>query len=209
MRVVAVAVLVVALCAASGAWADLLQNSGFETDDGTGWAQNWGHWNFSSRQNWGDAVRSGSYGAYFEGWQTGGASFWQQVNQSVGVGEVVNFSIYANTGSGWDGTAAELKLEFYDAGGNSLGSQSQNILSTLTANRGVWTQVGITYTNTLSGVASVRPDIYANWNAQGGGGMSVGWDDASLQVIPEPTVMGLVGLGGLFAVYARRKARRS
>ena len=204
-------VFVLVLVLAGGAYANLLQNSGFETDDTTGWATNWYHWNYSSRENYGDAVRSGSYGAYFQGWQTGGGSFWQDVSTNLTQSDVVTFKIWANCGTGWDGTAAEIKLAFYDGGGSMLYSVTNDVLSALTANRGNWSEITVTQTNNMAGVATVRPDVYGNWNPQGGSDHSIGWDDADLTVsgvVPEPTVTALFAFGGLMGYALRRKFRK-
>jgi hypothetical protein len=200
-------VFVLAMVLGAGAYANLLQNPGFETDDGSGWALNWSHWNYSSRENYGDAVRSDSYGAYFQGWQTGGGSFWQDASTNLTTSDVVTFSIWANCGTGWDGTTAEVKLQFFN-GGDLLYSVTNDVLSQLTGNRGSWNQLTLTYTNNMAGVTSVRPDVYGNWNALNGSDHSVGWDDANLTVsgvVPEPTVAGLVAFGGLVACAFRRK----
>ncbi len=203
-------VFVVAMVIGTGAFANLLQNPGFETDDTTGWATNWYRWNYSSRENYGDAVRSGSYGAYFQGWQEGGGSFWQGASTNLTSSDVVTFSIWANCGTGWNGSTAEIKLQFYDGVGGLLYSVTNDVLSQLTANRGNWSQLTVTYTNSALGVATVTPDVYGSWTAEGGSDRSVGWDDADLTVtgvIPEPTVAGLVALGGLIGCAFRRKFR--
>jgi hypothetical protein len=204
-------VFVLAMVLGAGAYANLLQNPGFETDDGSGWATGWSHWNYSSRENYGDAVRSGSYGAYFQGWQTGGGSFWQDASTNLTSSDVVTFSIWANCGTGWDGTTAEIKLQFFDGGGGLLYSVTNDVMSQLTADRGNWNQLTVTYTNSTAGVTTVRPDIYGDWTAQGGSDHSVGFDDADLTVtgvIPEPTVAALFAIGGLMGCAFRKKFRK-
>lgn len=204
MRVLTVVCSVVAL--AVGAHANLLLNPGFENGSGEE-ATGWWRYELAGRQSWG--ARSGSYHHTWYGWVNdwyGG--FGQDVTQNVSIGDVVQFSIWGNSETGFVSSIQEaiIKLEFW-SGGTLSYAVTNNVYSDLVNNRNTWIKLGITHTNTASAITMIKP-VIGFGHALGYGTSAVKWDDANLDVIPEPTVVGLLGIRTALATLCRRRVRK-
>lgn len=205
MKKLLVAIVMVSL--AGLASANLLLNPGFESGSGND-ATSWWRYENAGRESW--ANRSGSYGMAWWSWSDWYGGFGQDVSVSLGVGQVVQFTIWGNAETGFVGKAgseeAWLKLEFWSGSTKSYEVQ-QSIYSALVGSYNTWNQYTLTVTNTQSGITMVKP-VVGFGNVVGYNSGAVKWDDASLQVIPEPAAVGLVGLGGLVIAFLRRRQRK-
>jgi hypothetical protein len=192
-------------CAFSAS-ANLLLNPGFENGSGND-ATSWWRYQNAGRENW--ANRSGLYGMAWWSWSDWYGGFGQDVSVSLGVGQVVQFTIWGNAETGFVGKVGQeeawVKLEFWNGGTMSY-AITNSIYNQLVGNYNNWTLYSLTHTNTASGITMVKP-IVGFGNVVGYNNGAVKWDDASLDVIPEPAAVGLVGVGVIMVASLRRRLR--
>lgn len=186
--------------------ANLLLNPGFESGSGND-ATSWWRYENAGREPW--AARNGSYGMAWWSWADWYGGFGQDVSVSLGVGDIVQFSIWGNAETGFVAKAGQqeawLKLEFWSGAVKSY-EVTQSVYNGLVGSYNTWNLYSLTVTNNQSGITMVKP-IVGFGNVVGYNSAAVKWDDASLVVIPEPAAVGLVGLGGL-VIAALRRCRR-
>jgi hypothetical protein len=217
MRKLAPLMIVVVLALACVASANLLLNPGFEISDGGTGLQgrtptNWWGYQHGSSEGW--ANHGGTNGIAFWSWDNGEyAGFGQDVSSNLVFGDVINFSIWGKTETGFVSSVSELWLQLELWSGASMVQKVTNsVYSILTGvgNDGNWVNVSIGLTNTLTGVTMIKPIVggggFTNLNVQG---QSVQWDDADMTIaIPEPTMAALLGFSGLIFLAARRMVRK-
>jgi hypothetical protein len=92
-----------------------------------------------------------------------------------------------------------MKIEYYDDSGNGLGQDIEAFAAT-----GSWAQItGSLFTAPL-GTTNVTMVVGNETNNGGLVGSAIAFDNVTLDIIPEPMSIALLGLGGLFL--RRRKA---
>ena len=202
MKKLSVATLVVGLVSIANA--NLLLNPGFEDGSGND-ATSWWRYQNAGREPW--ANRSGSYGMAWWSWADWYGGFGQDVSVSLGAGQVVQFTIWGNAETGFVAKAGQeeawIKLEFW-SGSTKAYEVTQSVYQALVANYNTWNQYSLTVTNNVSGITLVKP-IVGFGNVVGYNSGAVKWDDATLDVIPEPAAMGLVVLGGAMVIALSRR----
>ena len=195
------------------AWADLI-NGGFETGVGsTGQYINIVGWSGGNGGTWGDIdlrdwrFHSGTQEGALHNWGAGqtDAGWWQQLTNSA-AGTVWQASTWLwndNGGSGgvYTNVTTELKIEFYSG---TFGAPLATATKITTLPGESWQQVSVVGT---SPVNTAWARFVLDSVGQGTGG-ALQLDDASLVVIPEPTVTALFGFAGLLFLAARRKLRK-
>lgn len=205
--------LVVAMMALAGvASANLLVNPGFEVGPGGGGTpDDWWKYNETGQESW--AAQTGTNGMAFWSWSNdtwGG--FGQDVVQAFGSSDVLSFSIWGLAEVNFESSIDEtwILLEFWQDGNTTWTRQDRlDVYGILTGNAGVWNQVTLITTVNLANVTMIKPIIggggFTNNNV---GNQAVFWDNANFYVIPEPTAVVLLGLGGLLACMLRRNVRK-
>lgn len=219
MRRVMIAVLAFAFAGVAGA--NLLTNPGFEISDGglgglnrtpSGW---WAYENISSEGWAAQPSTGGTNGVAFYAWINGSyGGIGQDVTVTPANGGVYTFSINAMAEANYSSSASEtwMYIELWnDFGDASYAYRYTNdIYSALTANAGNWATYTFAITNLDANITGAKPMFGAgNWTDTGGSQAAM-WDNASFtqsQVIPEPTVAALLGIGGLLVCAVRRKIR--
>jgi hypothetical protein len=194
--------------------ANLLLNSDFSTDDGSGWAQDWERGNdyHMQRVNWGTPPpHSADWYTVFEGWEADGWGWFAQSAQTnMTQDEVVQFSVWSYAENDFASSTDEgyITIEFYDGSAAKLGEESFDIYSAMTGTRNAYVQHTVHATNTFANVASVKA-VVGSGGWVGGGSASLAFDDADLtiQPIPEPSSLVLMLLASLL-VGVLRKVRR-
>lgn len=163
---------------------------------------------------WGDAdvrtwrARSGTNEATMHSWggSGGDAGWWQETTNAWGAGSIWIASVWlCNDNGGWGGgiytnLSTELKLEFYSG---TYGPPLAVYTNLVTLPGETWTYFAVTGT-APSGSAWARWVLAANDQSANG---SLQFDDVSLEVIPEPLAVALLGIGlaGVYTVRIRRK----
>jgi len=191
------------------AQANLLINGDFNTPAGTGMPDGWNNWSWPDWNNaWVD--RNGPAGSAFDGTPYMQAGNGNGGNYSVGFYQTVaaagglTYALSVECGAqAWWRPEAEMRLIFEDAGGATL---AQQVLVTVDPNSWTAYDQGQPWAAfTVSGLApdntaQIKAEFVMNGGAVGAwGGGTVWFDNASLQVVPEPGTFGLLllGLGGL------------
>jgi hypothetical protein len=207
MMVLCVSLLV--LCGTANA--NLLLNSGFETNGGYGGAtaDNWTETlagDATGVEGW--ANHDGNWGMAVYWWSNGGnGGFYQNVAVTAGQqyefscwtlrdgnGQWVNGEWVPNTMAG----TYTMKIDWLDGSGAILGTVSDDITNTMGVGAGGWL---------LKAVAGIAPvgTVSANVGFDAVGVNNAGkFDDASFDVIPEPITVTLLGLGSLFLARRRK-----
>ncbi len=170
-RTAAIVTLTLAAFAAAQA-ANLLLNSSFEDDVGSGnWATSWGGF---TRENWPNNVPNGSYAGYIRG-------TWSQAGDKGGIiqsvtakgGASYSLSGYFYFDNNWKATEQLMKLEFFGDGDKLLAAFTNN-LSDLTDK--TWKQETITATAPAN---ATRAQVVVEVNGAGAEGI-LGFDKLEL-----------------------------
>lgn len=210
MRRVMMVCLLLAFAGVAGA--NLLTNPSFETQQGAdSWlAEGWWRDNTGSfadmvdRNNW--HPNTGTWDMLIKGWQVGQSGrFGQYLSADVALNDVVTFSIWGDAEADFAANNLYLGIEFYHASGVS--TQMMSIYSDFTSQLGSYHQYTFVSTAQVSGVYALSAFVFADTMTAASGSRSVYFDDGDLTVIPEPTVAGLLGIGGLLVCAVRRKIR--
>ncbi|GEM_PF-2804593 len=207
--------LMVVLCVSAvlcgTAQANLLLNSGFETNGGYGGA---------TAANWTETLEGAATGV--EGWANyagnwGMAVYWWSNGgtggfyQNVAVTEGLQYEFSCQTLRDGNGQWIEgewvpntmqgtytMKIDWLDAGNNLLGTTAIDITNTMGVGAGGWVLKAV------SGTAPVGA-VSANVGFDAVGVNNAGkFDEASFDVIPEPITVTLLGLGSLFLARRRK-----
>ncbi|MDD2236460.1 MAG: PEP-CTERM sorting domain-containing protein [Kiritimatiellae bacterium] len=215
------AILMALLAGVLSAQANLLTNPGFEGAWNTGTGDQWsdrtpaGWWTYQAGngnlETW--AAETGTNGAAFYGWNTGG---WAGIGQDVGVdtvdGNVFSFSMNVLAEPNFSSTNSELwlKMEFWSGGSEVYNTGEYSIYDAAKAAGETWNTYTLTYTNTDLSIDMVKPIIGSGGWENTGGNQSLKLDNAVFlqSAVPEPVSASLLGLG-ILAIYAlRRKMRK-
>ncbi len=193
--------------------ASILTNGDFQTGDATGW----GNWNstITDQDNSGNPLTgngkttAGDYGdftakAWGDGQQWGNGGFGQTVAATAGTLYTVSAEAMHITGDELtNGGIGVLKLTFRDAANNPLNGPYGEEIAMITAGstKDIW--------HSLSGsreapvdTTQVEVTLMMQWTTTGPDGGAAFFDNVEL--VPEPTTIALLGLGGLF-LRRRRK----
>ena len=195
------------LVAACGIASADLVNGGFETadtgpTDASGWTQlGFGGPNAAAVRS--DAMPfSGDWSIYLEVDGEDGIgtrAFASQSGIAVSAGAETVFSLYAKTDGIGPGVVGGLSIEFFDAGGASLGVTSEGYAGGLTS---IYQLVSVSATAPTGAVtATVAFDIAGGAFAASDGNVYA--DDASF-VVPSSGSVALLGLSGLVGLRRRR-----
>lgn len=196
--------MIVVLCVAGTAQANLLKNPGFESGVEMTWSSenettNW--------YGWGDVEAVGA------GWKTPhGGNQTLVLKNWLGNGDGVeqkptvdgntayDLSFYSLWDGGYDG-ALNVQVRWLDAGGSQIGSNS---VSWTAGIQDKWNLTSARFTSTLN---SARAEI--NFNNTGGTAGALYLDDVDFTgvVVPEPTTAALFGLIGLGLLATRRRTQ--
>lgn len=163
---------VIVLGAAVAAQANVLVNSGFESDiSPTDWSTVWGG---ASREEW-NTPPEGKYAFYIKGkWggQDNGGVI-QSVPAAEGNRYALRAMIYCD--NGWKAVVQVLKLEFFDSDGNLLDTFSQD-LAGLVEKR--WTETTVTG---AAPAGTARAQVVLEVSGVGNDGL-IGIDNVNLDV---------------------------
>lgn len=205
---VAIAMLVAVIASAQVCVANPLADPGFEmplVDDGSGV----GKWNpFSngspniSEQGM-TMPRNGAGHANLDLVDANGfAGFFQDVLNVV-PGSPIDWSVWAKDNSGTDGQGIEMRIEYRDSINDVEVSRTGNLVPGSLGS----TYEQITLSDTVPATADVARVVFAIQSFGTAPPQSVFVDDASVTVqqIPEPTTLALMGIAGLACVTARRR----
>jgi autotransporter-associated beta strand protein len=160
---------------------NLLQNPGFEEQDGANEndALHWWRYENAGRNDW--ASRNGSQGMGWWSYDDWYGGFGQDVYVDLVNGDVVAFSIWGKAETGFVGKVgmeeAWIKVEFW-AGGSRVYTVTNSVYGQLVNNYNKWTEHRFVYTNTQNGITLVKP-IVGYGNVEGYETGAVMWDDAT------------------------------
>ncbi len=206
MMFIAVA-LVCAMSVQADIIANLLVNSGFESDPyDTGWTGILGGGGRVEGGAEGGAVNSGAQAVIFDFQDMGPwAFFGLQQNVAVTAGETYELDGFVNILN----TApiiGKLEWTWRDSGGGDLGSGGT---PDYTGDAGTWTYQDMVMSELVAPTGAVSIDVKV---VAGSIGTTVGWnavtfDDISFgqQAIPEPATIGMLGLGCVGVFLMRRR----
>jgi hypothetical protein len=184
---------------------NLLLNGDFNTDiDATPGPDSWNSWtyNVGGGANWtsynNDAAGLGSSYVNAGGGDWGDQAGWYQTVSAV-AGITYTLSVDSATENWWN-PEGKIAILFKDAGGNTL-ADNQLVVANFQANL-PWA------TYTISAVAPANTaQINVDLKFYGGG--TVMFDNASLTVVPEPSMIGLLVLGSTLLVGRGLRSRRN
>jgi len=211
-----VALLAVSALGGSAIGANLLNNAGFETPLG---------FDFSNPYNWngffgappgttlqafndtGAAPRSGAQalvttiraGTHPNGY----GSFTGHVQRVDGIvpGQPYQLAVWARSNP-LINNGAEFRVEWQDAAGTEISRLNTEIQGLLTGNYTLFSSVDIAPAGAARAAIVLAVQSFINDGTPAD--TSVAWDDASFDIIPSPSALGLLGLGGLVAIRRRR-----
>ncbi|MEM8944947.1 MAG: PEP-CTERM sorting domain-containing protein [Planctomycetota bacterium] len=206
--VAAVALLAMVLVAAQSATANPLADPGFElplVDDGNGV----GKWNPFSDS--GASIsemattmpRTGAGHANLDlSAPNGFAGFFQDVINVV-PGSPIDWSVWAKDNSGTNGQGIEMRIEYRESAGDTEVSRTGNLVPGSLGS--AYEQ--ITLSDTVPAGADIARVVFAIQSFGTAPPQSVFVDDASVSVqqIPEPASIALVGLAGIAVATMRRR----
>ncbi len=160
-----------------------LRNAGYEIGPAGGATpDNWWHNNDCGQETW--AARSGTNGYAWKSWNNGSwGLFLQDVTISLGVSDVVTFSIWVNCEANYTSSTrqAYINLEFWTNSGNWAHTVEYNIYDQLVGNRDSWQQITLSATCAAANITLLKPVVgFGGTTNLGLGSNSVKWDDASL-----------------------------
>ena len=133
--------------------ANLLQNSGFETEYPSGLATNWWYYGAAGRATW--AQWSGVAGNAFNAPGNSFGGFGQIIGINPSKGNVFTFNISGKAEPNYVTSNTTIALEFYIDGSLSY-TVTRNVYDLLDAARGSWVFLALTHTNTVPGINVVR-----------------------------------------------------
>lgn len=213
MLLVAFLVIAMSVSLSAVAEANMLSNPGFESPIGNGTDPDawWGLRQYPSST---DVEMKNSTFESYAGSQSGritmSANTGSDQNLWAGYGQQLDIAagdpILA---SAWikctdaNGTQAKLQLEFKDI----MGAEVNRTFATAPVNQAFdWTQLEVSDITAPAGTASVLVNLLV----EKGSGAAYGeyyWDEASLDVVPEPSSLMLLfsGLAGLFGIGRRKR----
>ncbi|MFH0954203.1 MAG: PEP-CTERM sorting domain-containing protein [Verrucomicrobiota bacterium] len=210
-----IAAAVVGLTLVGAAQANLLLNESFETiepgDTNFTWlAANWwrdqtpGFADMVDRNNWNP--RSGSWDMLVKGWNyTNSGRFGQWVGNAVPIGTILTFSIWGDCEADFTASDVRLGIELFYTGG--VLTNSQSIYSDFLLQPGTYGLYTFVTTATVANIYGMSAYVHVDNVTAASGSRSVYFDDAMLG-IPEPTVAGLLAVGGLLFAGLRRRMRK-
>ena len=191
----------------SGAHANLLLNGDFNNPNSTASATNWSTWSYgggwANHQNNTSGPLDGVDGSYYMacgGAGSAGGGVYQIVPGSAG--DVYTLSVDAGSQAWWR-PQGEMRLFFMDAASNVLSSTNPVIVNT-----GPGYDTGEPWANyslsMLSPAGTTQVKVEFAMNGIDGG--TVWFDNADLEVVPEPSSLALVA-GSLVAFLGYRSRR--
>lgn len=210
-------ILFALLALAIPAQAQIVTNGGFEIDtnpDGTYWADGWGGWDwwgwkgFKNDNPLSDGYVAPSGNTAYEDdayGYAGGSSTWgasgginQEVYPTVGLDYIA--SLYYSTENWGTDNEARLRVKWWgDFGGGVTEIINEwTLIDGSGPIHGTWN-----YFSVNTGIVPVGTTS-AQFELEGAGDGTVLFDNASMEAVPEPMTIGLLGLGGLFL--RRRRA---
>lgn len=213
-----IALLALAMTAGAASGQNLLNNAGFEDDLGFDFS-NVFNWNgffggpagtfLQAFNDTGATPRTGSKALVLtiqgdQGVTTGFDSFTGHVQQIPGISDGTEYelSIWARA-NGNVTNGAELRIEWFDAGGNNIGSTGNlEFQDALTNDYQEFAISGLAPAGTVRANAVVAVQSFVNDGVLAD--ISIAVDDASFVAVPAPASAALLGLGGLAATRRRR-----
>lgn len=201
-----------ALCAigslslfATNGHANLLTNPGFEdpvTSDGAPFVGFWEAFSGGGSASFNSTVAPLSGLQHLELQINATANTFAGVFQDVpalSAGQELIWSGWARD-VGTDAGGSEIRIEWRDSVNNVEISRTANLVPTLSGQYTQWSLV-----DTVPAGADLARVVYAIQSFGAGPNQNIYLDDTSVTVVPEPTSLALLGLGGL-AMLLRRRA---
>jgi hypothetical protein len=210
-----IVVLLSAVCLAAGAVnaQNLLLNGDFNSPASGAWPDNWSGWSWgtgwANHENNTGVSYDGSYYlvAGASGGGGGGGGFFQTVSASAGT--QYRLDVLSGADAWWLPTGT-MTMFFLDSSAVQLGTATRNTVDPAVYGNNYdiphpWESYSLTAT-APAGTTDVKVEFAANW-ATG----SIWFENASLTVIPEPSVAALITLGSAFLIghRSRRNAARA
>lgn len=182
-------VIIALLAAPLAGFANLLTNPGFENGDLSGWSIWDGGWRATT---WGDDIHSGSWACVDD--VTSADGDWRGLYQQVAVTEGVSYDFtgWMRAASVTAGNESWLEIQWFNASGGQI---SQWQATHLTADAG-YAQFGSN--NIVAPIGAVTANVRAivhRGTVPSDTDYFIFDDLAFDQTVPEPSMLGLIGLG--------------
>ncbi len=196
---------VAALTAGQAAAVDVAVNGGFESGDFTGWQQ----FPSGTQTVAGFDPTEGLFAANLDNTNPGSASLIKNNNVGIGVvnpGDPITITFDARGAFGVGGVAFAEFFSEISGGGTSASEILGGAPLALDPDPAVWKSFSF---NTVAGPdvsGGVTLQLTATTGADPSSSASVFYDNVVIDVVPEPTSLALLGLGGLMAMRRRRSA---